>query len=358
MNQLTVPHKPALMARVTQSDINFNALSRCLRATTIAATPDGYRCVEITGDLPDRRYCRALVQWKESDPLNFEVDVGIFGHMEGQSLPSRLAGDGIREYSDLVAAFNGLHARKNTLLSALDAAAARELQKSPGQLAYERDLAVQPNYEDGAQRAGWERLGDVAKDSWDRNPTDRKELQMAWVDVDRDLHVAKVDGVQIGSVERNIFSDAYDVCLYRSAESMGSQNADADEAPNLEAGKARLRKMVETALASRTPSAVVAVLHPTPAGADAPDSLGWLYGEAQELKEMKEEINGDYTAEDLEEWNGRLVVAQMTITLFKEEHPALYQQLQQRARNLVDLNRESLDVKERERDAPATGLTM
>lgn len=48
-----------------------------------------------------------------------------------------------------------------------------KLEKSAGQLAYERDLAAQPNYEDGARRPGWVQLGDVAKDSWERNPTDR-----------------------------------------------------------------------------------------------------------------------------------------------------------------------------------------
>lgn len=46
-------------------------------------------------------------------------------------------------------------------------------EKSGGQLAYERDLAAQPNYQDGKKRPGWDRLGDVAKDSWERNPTDR-----------------------------------------------------------------------------------------------------------------------------------------------------------------------------------------
>lgn len=153
MNQLTLPRAQLPVARVTQADINVNALSRCLHTTTIAAMPDGYRCVEITGDLPDRRYCRALVKWKESDTLNFEVDVGIFGHREGQSLPSLLAGDGICEYSDLGVAFNALHARKNTLLAELDASAARERQKSPGQLAYERDLAVQPRWREGSRYA-------------------------------------------------------------------------------------------------------------------------------------------------------------------------------------------------------------
>jgi len=48
---------------------------------------------------------------------------------------------------------------------------------SPGQLTYERDLAAQPHYGDGAPRPGWDRLGDVAKDSWERNPTDRQRLK-------------------------------------------------------------------------------------------------------------------------------------------------------------------------------------
>lgn len=49
----------------------------------------------------------------------------------------------------------------------------RKLEKSHGQLAYERDLAARPNYDDGARRRGWDRLDDVCKDSWERNPTDR-----------------------------------------------------------------------------------------------------------------------------------------------------------------------------------------
>lgn len=47
------------------------------------------------------------------------------------------------------------------------------LRKSPGQLAYERDLAARPNYQDGARRPSWNRLGDVAKSSWERDPSDR-----------------------------------------------------------------------------------------------------------------------------------------------------------------------------------------
>ncbi|HIH2745031.1 TPA: hypothetical protein ACYLN4_000700 [Burkholderia lata] len=182
--------------------------------------------------------------------------------------------------------------------------------------------------------------------------------QIAWEDVDGELHVAKVDGVRIGSVEGGMFSDDYAVCLYLSAASMGSEKADSDEVPTLEAGKARLRAMVETALANRTSSAVLAVIEGTPAGADAPDNLGWLYGEAHELRKVKTEMNGDYSPEDLEAWDDRLAVAEMTVSLLKDCHPSFYQQLQQRARNLVALNRESFDVKERERDAHSAGLAL
>ncbi|WP_186214656.1 hypothetical protein [Burkholderia gladioli] len=182
--------------------------------------------------------------------------------------------------------------------------------------------------------------------------------QIVWEDVDGELHVAKVDGVQIGSVERGMFSGDYTVCLYLSAASMGSETADRDEVPTLEAGKARLREMVETALAKRTPSAVLAVVERTPAGADAPDNLGWLCDEAHELRKVKTELNGDYSPEDLDAWEDRLAVAAMTISLLKDCHPSFYQQLQQRARNLVDLNRESFDVKERERDAHGAGLGL
>jgi hypothetical protein len=41
----------------------------------------------------------------------------------------------------------------------------------------------------GRGRRSWDRLGEVAKDSWERNPTDRKTLAIAWVEMERDLHV-------------------------------------------------------------------------------------------------------------------------------------------------------------------------
>lgn len=44
--------------------------------------------------------------------------------------------------------------------------------KSQGQLAYERDVKRTPRYHDGAPRKAWEQLTKVARDSWERNPTD------------------------------------------------------------------------------------------------------------------------------------------------------------------------------------------
>lgn len=47
--------------------------------------------------------------------------------------------------------------------------------KTLGQLAYERDVLLTPNYHDGSPRAKWENLDDVAKWSWERNPTTSNE---------------------------------------------------------------------------------------------------------------------------------------------------------------------------------------
>jgi hypothetical protein len=44
---------------------------------------------------------------------------------------------------------------------------------SNGQRAYERDLAKRPKYHDGAARPKWNELCEVARWSWERNPTDR-----------------------------------------------------------------------------------------------------------------------------------------------------------------------------------------
>lgn len=46
--------------------------------------------------------------------------------------------------------------------------------KSPGQIAYETELAAWPLYHDGAKRRTWDRLGEIERLSWERNPTPRK----------------------------------------------------------------------------------------------------------------------------------------------------------------------------------------
>lgn len=50
------------------------------------------------------------------------------------------------------------------------------LNKSVGQIAYERDLAHQPNYEQGHPRPTWAQLSGLGRYSWERNPTDRHPL--------------------------------------------------------------------------------------------------------------------------------------------------------------------------------------
>jgi hypothetical protein len=43
--------------------------------------------------------------------------------------------------------------------------------KSAGQLAYEADCAIEPNYHDGTLRPTWDRMPEYARWSWERNPT-------------------------------------------------------------------------------------------------------------------------------------------------------------------------------------------
>jgi hypothetical protein len=42
--------------------------------------------------------------------------------------------------------------------------------KSPGQIAYDKDVAERPLYHDGAPRAAWERLSEIARYSWEYQP--------------------------------------------------------------------------------------------------------------------------------------------------------------------------------------------
>jgi hypothetical protein len=43
--------------------------------------------------------------------------------------------------------------------------------KTAGQLAYERDLLLTPNYQNGVARRRWEDLSEFARMTWERNPT-------------------------------------------------------------------------------------------------------------------------------------------------------------------------------------------
>ena len=58
-------------------------------------------------------------------------------------------------------------------LQRLATAPIRSEAKSVGQVAYERDVAREPLYHDGTSRATWVGLDDIARESWERNPTVR-----------------------------------------------------------------------------------------------------------------------------------------------------------------------------------------
>lgn len=47
------------------------------------------------------------------------------------------------------------------------------LERSPAQIAYEADCAACPAYHDGTPRKSWSALSDIARLSWERNPTPR-----------------------------------------------------------------------------------------------------------------------------------------------------------------------------------------
>ncbi len=44
---------------------------------------------------------------------------------------------------------------------------------TPGQIAYQEDLKLQPLYHDGTPRLQWHELGSLVQNSWERNPTPR-----------------------------------------------------------------------------------------------------------------------------------------------------------------------------------------
>jgi hypothetical protein len=47
--------------------------------------------------------------------------------------------------------------------------------KTAGQVAYERDVEKQPTDHVGARRPEWHELPEGVRESWERNPTDRKQ---------------------------------------------------------------------------------------------------------------------------------------------------------------------------------------
>lgn len=49
--------------------------------------------------------------------------------------------------------------------------------KSPGQLAYEADCKICPNYDGGIPRKSWDQLAEWAHHSWETNPTPRAHPQ-------------------------------------------------------------------------------------------------------------------------------------------------------------------------------------
>ncbi|MHB1871853.1 MAG: DUF7007 domain-containing protein [Steroidobacteraceae bacterium] len=58
-------------------------------------------------------------------------------------------------------------------LQRLATSESRSEAKSLGQAAYERDVAREPSYHDGKLRRSWSELDDIARESWERNPTVR-----------------------------------------------------------------------------------------------------------------------------------------------------------------------------------------
>jgi len=50
----------------------------------------------------------------------------------------------------------------------------REKTKTPGQIAYEAECAIAPIYPDGSKRKTWRQLSELARQSWEKNPTPRK----------------------------------------------------------------------------------------------------------------------------------------------------------------------------------------
>lgn len=50
------------------------------------------------------------------------------------------------------------------------------MDQSAGARAYMQDCILEPNYHDGRPRPQWDELGQLEKESWERNPTIRASL--------------------------------------------------------------------------------------------------------------------------------------------------------------------------------------
>ncbi len=48
--------------------------------------------------------------------------------------------------------------------------------RTPGQIAYESDCAIEPRYSDGSIRRTWDQLPGLVRDTWERNPTVRAKV--------------------------------------------------------------------------------------------------------------------------------------------------------------------------------------
>lgn len=52
--------------------------------------------------------------------------------------------------------------------------------KTPGQIAYEQDVALMPTYDDGGVRRSWFEIKASARMSWERKPFPRLDLAEAY----------------------------------------------------------------------------------------------------------------------------------------------------------------------------------
>lgn len=64
-------------------------------------------------------------------------------------------------------------------------------KRTPGQVAYEADLAAEPLYNDRTRRKTWNELGELERWSWERNPTARAQTARNDLRGERQMQVIK-----------------------------------------------------------------------------------------------------------------------------------------------------------------------